>query len=238
LQRWLIMIDLDDTLMPTNYRYHQAGMRAATIIQDALAHRSRRPIGVFELHRDIDRNLFKELHFQVSRFPSSWVETYEQLCREAGMPISEAVAKRIFNTAARFKYGPFRAYPGAKTALRKLRRQKHVLHLVTAGELDLQRRKLEQSGLIKYFDQGNFHVVTVEKRTLMAELANQYTLPAMMVGDSKRNDIAPAVALGLTAIWIPSETRHDGDTRVQPDLEMNSFNRLPEIIKDLKPKPR
>ena len=235
MPKWLILVDLDDTLMPTNYRYHEASWRCGLIIQKALAGRSKRPMEVLELQREIDRGLFKEMGFLVSRFPRSWVLTYEQMCASAGVPVSAKVRQRIQNTAAYFKYGPFRPFVGIKTALRRLRRQKHRLHLITAGEVVLQRRKIEQAGLVKYFDDGNFTVCPMHKKDDMQRLAAEFNGPVMMVGDSKRNDIRPAKELGLTTIWIPSETKHDSDGKVEPDYEIRSFTLLPDLMSKIKP---
>ena len=235
-KKWLILLDLDDTLMPTNYRYHEAAWRCGLIIQKALAGRSRRPSEVLALQQAIDRSLFKDMGFLIKRYPLSWVTTYERLAAEAGMPVNPKVSKRLANTAGYFKYGPFRAFAGAKTVLRKLIKQGHFLHLVTAGEPDLQWRKIEQAGLTRYFDNGNFHVVPMEKKSTFIKLVESTDRPAMMVGDSKRNDIRPAQEIGLTTVWIPSETRNDSDSEVEPDWEIGHIKLLPDLIFRIEPK--
>jgi putative hydrolase of the HAD superfamily len=174
--------------------------------------------------------------FMISRFPRSWVMTYEQLCANSRLPTNAKVRQQVHNTAAYFKYGPFKAFVGIKTALRRLRRNKHRLHLITAGEVILQRRKIEQAGLVKYFDDGNFTVCPMHKKDDMQRLAEEFDGPVMMVGDSKRNDIRPAKELGLTTVWIPSETKHDSDGEVEPDHEISSFTLLPERLPKIKPK--
>lgn len=228
-----VCLDLDDTLMPTNFRYHEASWRCGLIITKTLGAKSPRPADVVLLQREIDEELFKTFGFKVERFPRSWVETYARLAKRAGLPVDPDVSKRLFNTAGRFKYGPFRAFLGAKEALRKLSRAGYELHLITAGEDFLQRRKVEQSGLFRYLEPDRIHVTTGDKRREMAAIINGCPEAAVMVGDSKRNDIKPAKELGLTTVWIPSETRSREDPRILPDHEIASIVELPQLIEKL-----
>lgn len=226
----VVCMDLDDTLMPTNFRYHEASWRCGFIITKTLGAKSPRPNEVIKRQLEIDDALFKDHGFQVKRFPLSWVQTYEELAKKAGLAVDPAVSRRIFNTASRFKYGPFQAFLGAKAALRQLQRAGYELHLITAGEDFLQRRKVEQSGLSRYFEPENIHVTTGDKRKEISAVIQGRSGAAVMVGDSKRNDIKAAKELGVVSIWIPSETKSREDPKIIPDHEIGSITKLPALI--------
>ena len=62
-RRWLILMDLDDTLMPTNYRYIEASWRCGMILSRALGFKSPYPLDIARMEFEIDRELGKEYGF-------------------------------------------------------------------------------------------------------------------------------------------------------------------------------
>ena len=74
----------------------------------------------------------------------------------------------------------------------------------TKGELQDQENKLKRSGLLKYFDDVE---ITSDKtqREFLALCEHQQIHPSqlLMVGNSLKSDIAPALAIGAWGIHIP-----------------------------------
>ena len=74
----------------------------------------------------------------------------------------------------------------------------------TKGELQDQENKLQRSGLLRYFDDVE---ITSDKgqREFLALCEHQQIHPSelLMVGNSLKSDIAPALAIGAWAIHIP-----------------------------------
>ena len=74
----------------------------------------------------------------------------------------------------------------------------------TKGELQDQENKLKRSGLLQYFDDVE---ITSDKtqREFLALCEHQQIHPSelLMVGNSLKSDIAPALAIGAWAIHIP-----------------------------------
>ena len=74
----------------------------------------------------------------------------------------------------------------------------------TKGELQDQENKLRRSGLLKYFDDVE---ITSDKgqAEFLALCEHQQCHPSelLMVGNSLKSDIAPALAVGAWAIHIP-----------------------------------
>lgn len=236
MSKLLLLFDLDETLIPNSYKYHKQIWRCGMIIAEALAEKSPYPLDVIKKHCEIDIDLVKSRGLLLDRFPLSWVKTYEWFCKELGLKPNKAVKEKLFNTAGQFKRGPFRAFPGAKKVLRQLRKEGHEMHMVTSGVDSLQMRKVRDAGLEGFFD--SIHVMNLEKKAIMASLIGENTARAVMIGDSKRSDIKPAMELGIVAVWIPSDSWTYANAKVEPDFEIASIRELPGIIDSLLGKKR
>lgn len=197
----IVCIDLDDTLIATSHLYHQAIWECGGIIHRALGVRSPYPSDVMALFTKIDTELFSQNGFVKNRFPESLVRTYVHLAESRGMTPSPAIKQRVRKAAMVHRQGPFVPLPGAQDALRALRADGHRLHLVTMGEPALQRKKIRESGFRHYFD--SVHVTGTDKRGAMERcIKGRDPSQCVMIGDSKRSDVAPAISLGMVAVWI------------------------------------
>ena len=91
--------------------------------------------------------------------------------------------------------------------LAKLRKTEYKLAVFTKGELQDQENKLWQSGLQRYFDVVS--IVSDKKPEAYRRLCRELgVLPEelVMVGNSFKSDIAPALKIGASAIHIPFHT--------------------------------
>lgn len=99
-------------------------------------------------------------------------------------------------------------YPGAIETLVTIRERGIRTALLTNGEARNQRRSVERHALEQYFDciviEGEFGVGKPDERVFRHALQScgGRSETTWMVGDSLEADIAPAVALGLHAIWV------------------------------------
>ena len=100
---------------------------------------------------------------------------------------------------------PTTPLPEVEETLRTLAERRHYrLVVFTKGELMDQEGKLARSGLEQYFS----HVETVSNKTereyrQLCENLDVAPEQTLMVGNSFRSDIAPALAAGAYAIHIP-----------------------------------
>ncbi len=100
---------------------------------------------------------------------------------------------------------PTTPLPEVEKTLRRLAERRHYrLVVFTKGELMDQEGKLARSGLEQYFS----HVETVSNKTdqeyrQLCESLDVAPEQTLMVGNSFRSDIAPALAAGAYAIHIP-----------------------------------
>jgi putative hydrolase of the HAD superfamily len=99
-------------------------------------------------------------------------------------------------------------YPGAMEVLDRLKSRGTKMALITNGNAVAQRRSVERWGLPAYFDciviEGEFGCGKPDERVFRHALTSCGVEPAhtWMVGDNLEADIAPAVALGMHAVWI------------------------------------
>jgi len=109
----------------------------------------------------------------------------------------ERIAERLLNRNCEL-------LPGVEPTLRELA-GRHRLLLFTKGQPDVQMRKLERSGLRSFFSRVG---IPIEKepasyRLLMAQ-AQLDPARTVMIGNSPRSDINPAIRAGLrAAVYIP-----------------------------------
>ncbi len=99
-------------------------------------------------------------------------------------------------------------YPGAMETLEAIRARGIPMALLTNGEARNQRRSVETHALEQYFHciviEGEFGVGKPDERVFRHALEAMGCDPAevWMVGDSLEADIAPAVTLGMHAVWV------------------------------------
>jgi putative hydrolase of the HAD superfamily len=99
-------------------------------------------------------------------------------------------------------------YAGAVETLIAVRERGIRTALLTNGEARNQRRSVVRHALEQYFDciviEGEFGVGKPDERVFAHALAacGSPSHSTWMVGDSLEADIAPAVALGMHAVWV------------------------------------
>ena len=109
----------------------------------------------------------------------------------------------------------------------------HRLALLTNGSPDLQRRKIEASGLVMLFDEiiisGEIGIGKPDTRVFDLVLSRMGVTAdvAFMIGDSLRSDIQPANAIGMKTVWV-NRTRELQYDSIAPDIEVSNLLELRE----------
>ena len=126
---------------------------------------------------------------------------------DAGLNVA-GLAHRIADDYRKRRAAVLAPYPGAIETLRTFRSRGIRLALLTNGEARNQRSSVERHGLAAYFDciviEGEFGIGKPDERVFRHALRELCGSPdtAWMVGDNLEVDIAPAVALGMHAVWV------------------------------------
>jgi FMN phosphatase YigB (HAD superfamily) len=133
-------------------------------------------------------------------------ETYEHFRRSAGAVPDPAVADR----AAGIGRAVFDAVPlvrdDAREALERLR-QSYRLVLFTAGDAEVQRHRIDQTGLGQHFDA--IYVTPQKSDDTWCEMIQRlgvHVHASWSVGNSVRSDINPALRRGLRSIVVAGKS--------------------------------
>ncbi len=149
----------------------------------------------------------------------------------------KSLAEHLDATFPSQRRGRHIVYPDTEPALKKLQAV-YQLAIVSNGPTDLQREKLEGSGLEGYFDvvviAGQVGIAKPDTRIFEAVL-EQLGLKAektIMVGNKLATDIGGAQQAGIKAIWLNRDRKERSDP-AEPDYEINSLNELQLILDGL-----
>lgn len=144
-----------------------------------------------------------DLGYGCKAFTISIVET---ALRIAGNDLSATQLSELLAHSKSLLHLPATPLPGVEDTLKTLRNRIECERMVvfTKGELQDQENKLKRSGLLKYFDDVE---ITSDKGQpeFLALCEHQQIHPSelLMIGNSLKSDIAPALAVGAWAIHIP-----------------------------------
>ena len=120
----------------------------------------------------------------------------------------EDIALRLADHYSEERERLVQPFPNAIETIVELRRRGIALALLTNGESRLQRAKIERFDLARHFEciliEGEFGVGKPDHAVFAHVLSAVGRQPqvAWMIGDSLTFDMAPAVELGIEAIWV------------------------------------
>lgn len=145
-----------------------------------------------------------DLGYGCKAFTISVIETALHI---AGNDLSATQLKELLAHCKQLLHLPATPLPGVVSTLETLRSRiegSSKMVVFTKGELQDQENKLKRSGLLKYFDDVE---ITSDKsqREFLDLCEHQQIHPSelLMIGNSLKSDIAPALAIGAWAIHIP-----------------------------------
>lgn len=193
-----LIFDCDDTLWENNIYFE----RAIEVFLDAVAHADLSREAAREVFDDVERANTVEHGYGSLVFSRSLRDTYRRLVPGE---VDAAELARIEALGTAILDQELELIPHVETTLVELARR-HTLTMLTKGQQDEQRLKVERSGLERYVH----HVDIVPEKnveTYRAILATLGVEPgrAWMVGNSPKSDINPALAVGMGAVFVPHD---------------------------------
>jgi putative hydrolase of the HAD superfamily len=215
-----IGFDADDTLWHHERFFQLTTARFVELLAPYAA-----PAHLVEHLHAAERRNVKHYGFGVKGFMLSMVETAIDVTegRVPGSVIADVLA-----AGREMLRHPVEPFAGAEPTLAALA-PSHRLILITRGDLFDQERKLAASGLERYF-----HAVEIVSDKTAAVYERIFTrhgsgpAHAMMIGNSMRADVVPALEAGAWGVHIPSEhvwvLDHDDDP-----ADAARFRRLAEL---------
>ena len=126
--------------------------------------------------------------------------------------------------------------PGAEELLHQLQQAGLRIGLLTNGAPDLQREKIEASGLGMFFDaavvSGEIGKGKPDPEIFhhLLRLLDVEPCEALMVGNSLSRDIVGGKRAGLPTCWLALEGEDEPVGLVEPDFTIRSLGELPRLL--------
>ncbi|MFV0431276.1 MAG: HAD family hydrolase [Alphaproteobacteria bacterium] len=146
------------------------------------------------------------------------------------------IGKKVLNQS-------FPLSEGIEDLLKSLKAQNYRLICVTKGDLKDQKYKMSTTPLEGYFE----HIEVVIRKDEnewqhIIKMLNLKPQTTVMVGDSLKGDILPALNMGFFGVWIPQKNMPYFDA-YQPEnipsnnprfKQLSQINKLPQYLEHLK----
>ena len=224
----VIGFDADDTLWVNETYFRDAEVEFGKLLSE------------YETLNKIDQELFKKeidnlnlYGYGIKAFTLSMVESALEL---SNYNISAKKIESILNIGKNMLNKPVELLDGVEEVLKKLSK-KYKLILATKGDLLDQERKLEKSGLTKYFH--HIEVLSDKKEANYSKLLKHLDIKPsefLMVGNSLKSDVLPLVNIHAHAIHVPFHTTWAHEQVTEKDTNGKAYatiNSLIEILKKL-----
>jgi putative hydrolase of the HAD superfamily len=228
-----LIFDGDDTLWATMHLY--SSIKDNFIYEmEKLGFKEKEVRDVFEA---IDLDNFKQLGFSIDRFPKSFGDTYEYLCKLYNKNCYSYVKNLYISRAYQVFYNTPTLIEGAESVLLSLKEQEYRLILATKGDFDIQRRRIEQTNIGKHF--SRIYVFDHKKDAEFLHIINDLNLDvrySWSIGNSIKSDINPALRLGMWAIFIPNDTWAYESEDIMSSAKLiiaHSITDIPRILQEM-----
>lgn len=212
-----IGFDADDTLWQNEQFFRLTEARFASLLEGHA--------DAGELSRkllELERRNLEHYGYGIKGFTLSMIETAIEIT-DGRVPA--AVIYEILAAGREMLSHPVETLPHVRETLAHLAGRYRII-LITKGDLFDQERKLAQSGLGELFDA--VEIVSEKSAATYARIFARHgdgPERAMMVGNSLKSDILPAIEAGSWAVHVPHELTWALEHADEP-LEAPRFRRL------------
>ena len=189
-----ICLDMDDTLIVNQILYGNA----EHMLAGYMTHFGVTPEETLAAFAEIDKDNYKTMGISIARMPLSFEHTLLRFVPDADAAMvarARDFAERIFRTVADVK-------PDIAEALELLSKVA-PLHIVTGGADSVQQFRIDH---LPFKDKFNSFTIIPKKDaavyTNVAQKLNLNPSEIIMIGDSLRSDVLPAVEAGMRAVWV------------------------------------
>lgn len=225
-----IAFDADDTLWHNERFFRMTQERFADLLRDYTE-----PGHLQDRLLEAERRNLGHYGFGIKGFVLSMIETAIEVTDEK---VPASVIRRLIEAGQEMLGHPIELLPHAREAVEALAGDFRIL-LITKGDLLDQERKLAQSGLGELFD-GVEIVSNKTPEVYGAIFARHGEGPetAMMVGNSMRSDVVPAIRAGGWGVFVPHdltwEIEHEDAPESHPRYrEVAHLGALPPLVRAL-----
>ncbi|MCA8881945.1 MAG: HAD family hydrolase [Rhodobacteraceae bacterium] len=191
----LVGFDADDTLWHNEQFFRLTEARFAELLVDYAD-----PDHLSERLLEAERRNLGHYGFGIKGFVLSMIETAIEVTDDR---VPARIIREIIAAGQEMLSHPIELLPHARAAVEAAAADYRVV-LVTKGDLLDQERKLAQSGLGELFD--GVEIVSDKTATVYARIFAHHGVgaeSAMMVGNSLKSDVCPAIDAGAWGVYVP-----------------------------------
>ena len=223
----VIGFDADDTLWVNETYFREAEVKFAELLEH------------YETKNKVDQELFKmemknlDLYgFGIKGFMLSMIESALELSNQR---VPQEIINHILDIGKNMISRPVELLDGVEEVLQVLS-DKYRLIVLTKGDLLDQERKLEKSGLSKYFH--HVEVLSDKKEINYKNLLDHLEIDVsefLMVGNSLKSDVIPILNIGASAVHVPFHTTwaHEMVPEEEQPNDHLTLNSLRDLLKYL-----
>ena len=219
-----IGFDADDTLWQNEHFFKLTEARFSRLLEPYAA-----PGDVATKLLAAERRNLSAYGFGIKGFTLSMIETAIEVT-QARVPAS--VIQQILAAGREMLAHPVETLPHAREVLEKLA-GRYRLVLITKGDLFDQERKLAASGLGELFDA--VEIVSDKTAATYDRIFRRHAdgpATAMMVGNSVKSDVAPAIEAGAWGVHVPHALMWDLEHAEAPvdHVRYRRLDHLGEVV--------
>lgn len=218
-----IGFDADDTLWENEQFFRMTQERFAALLADFAE-----PEHLAERLLAAEKRNLGHYGFGIKGFVLSMIETAIEVTEER---VPAKVIGDLIEAGQEMLRHPIELLPGVRETVERLAGQFRIV-LITKGDLLDQERKLAQSGLGELFD----GVEILSEKTAQSyddifSRHGQGPAQALMVGNSMRSDVLPALEAGAWGVHVPHEMTWQLEQADSPDghPRFHRITRLDEL---------
>ena len=215
-----IGFDADDTLWHNERFFQLTQARFADLLRDHAD-----PGDLDARLLAAERRNVGQYGFGVKGFVLSMIETAVEV---TGGRVPGTVIGQILQAGQDLLAHPLELLPGAQAAVETVAGSHHLI-LITKGDLLHQERKLAQSGLGDLFD--GVEIVSDKRADTYARIFAACpggAGAAMMVGNSMKSDVRPAIEAGAWGVFVPHAHAWDLE-HAEPPKDAPRYRELPDL---------
>lgn len=204
----VIAFDADDTLWHNEENFRHAEQSLAEILVEFAT-----PAEVHDAVTEAERRNLGLYGYGSKGFTLSMIETAINISRGR---VSATLISQIIDIGRGMLSRPLRLLPSARQAVGELSEEFTVV-MISKGDLHEQERKVARSGLRELFH--GIEIVSEKTTQIYQRVFQEYgdgPQSSMMVGNSIKSDVGPALEAGSWGVYVPHELQWELDYAPPP----------------------
>jgi FMN phosphatase YigB (HAD superfamily) len=247
----IFIFDLDDTLISTQHLYKLPQPKLASAIMHKLNENAVELKEIADFLDYTDKKNFDIFNkkgrnpYSLERYVLSFQETFEHFCNEYKVSYNEKEVKQIRGLAERISQTGKLVKKDTYKVLNYLKNiKKDKIMLLTRGEDNFQKNKIQVNGLYEYFDERDCYIKSDKNAKTIEKVVDGLDRDKVFLVDNAPESIQKGGIVGINGILIPCKTwNHESYNnkpciqKIREDFMINKltflkFNNIKDIIKN------